>query len=34
MSGTMPLVIAATIFCRPGANGMMLSSILLPLAFS
>jgi len=33
-SGTTPLVIAATIFCRSGAKGVMLSSILLPLAFS
>jgi hypothetical protein len=33
-SGTTPLVIAETIFCRIGANGMMLSSTLLPLAFS
>src|SRR5438132_1298323 len=34
MSGTTPLVIAEMIFCRSGAKGMMLSSILLPLAFS
>ena len=33
-SGTTPLVIAETIFCRIGAKGMMLRSILLPLAFS
>ena len=33
-SGTTPLAIAETIFCRIGANGMMLSSTLLPLAFS
>ena len=33
-SGTTPLVSAAMIFCRSGANGVMLSSILLPLAFS
>jgi hypothetical protein len=33
-SGTTPLVIAETIFWRAGANGIMLSSILLPLAFS
>jgi hypothetical protein len=30
----MPLVTAETIFWRCGANGMMLSSIVLPLAFS
>jgi hypothetical protein len=30
----MPLWTAATIFWRPGANGVILSSILLPLAFS
>src|SRR5439155_22599203 len=34
MSGTAPLVGAEMIFCRAGAKGMMLSSILLPLAFS
>jgi len=34
ISGTTPLVIAETIFWRCGANGMMLRSILLPLAFS
>jgi hypothetical protein len=34
ISGTTPLVIAEMIFCRSGAKGMMLSSILLPLAFS
>jgi len=33
-SGTMPLVTAETIFWRCGAKGIMLSSILLPLAFS
>ena len=33
ISGTTPLVIAETSFWRSGANGMMLSSILLPLAF-
>jgi hypothetical protein len=32
-SGTTPLVSAAMIFCRSGAKGVMLSSILLPLAF-
>jgi hypothetical protein len=34
MSGTTPLVIAEIAFWRSGANGMMLASILLPLAFS
>ena len=34
MSGTSPLVSAEMIFCLAGANGMMLNSILLPLAFS
>jgi hypothetical protein len=33
-SGTSPLVSAETIFCRIGANGMILTSILLPLVFS
>ena len=33
-SGTTPLVTAETIFWRSGANGMMLRSIVLPLAFS
>src|SRR6516164_8663391 len=33
-SGTSPLVSADTIFCRIGANGMILRSILLPLVFS
>ncbi len=33
-SGTTPLVTAETIFWRIGANGMMLRSIVLPLAFS
>src|SRR5258707_13039637 len=33
-SGTSPLVSAETIFCRIGANGMILRSILLPLVFS
>src|SRR5712691_10829643 len=34
ISGTTPAVIAETAFWRIGANGMMLSSILLPLAVS
>jgi hypothetical protein len=34
MSGTTPLVTAAISFCRIAANGMMLYSIWLPLAFS
>ena len=33
ISGTTPLVIAETIFWRIGANGMIVYSILLPLAF-
>src|SRR5215469_12248056 len=33
-SGTSPLVSAETIFCRIGANGMILTSILFPLVFS
>jgi hypothetical protein len=33
-SGTTPVCIAATIFWRCGANGVMLRSIVLPLAFS
>jgi hypothetical protein len=32
-SGTTPLVIAEMIFCRNGANGTMLRSTVLPLAF-
>ena len=34
MSGTTPLVTAAISFWRCGANGTMLYSIWLPLAFS
>jgi len=30
----MPLCTAATIFCRCGANGVIVRSIVLPLAFS
>jgi len=33
-SGTMPLVIADTSFCRSGAFGTIVKSIVLPLAFS
>ncbi len=33
-SGTLPAVIADTIFCASGANGTMLRSIELPLSFS
>ena len=34
MSGMTPLCIAATIFWRSGANGVIASSILLPVAFA
>jgi N-acetylmuramic acid 6-phosphate (MurNAc-6-P) etherase len=33
-SGTTPLVIAEMIFCRSGATGVIVKSIVLPLVFS